>query len=179
MARRGYSRWYGGNRPSGPDDEFDLQLNNGRLLEHFHEGNLTYRSPGIAEMTPDTFVEVSPELAAERGIESGSLVQLTRGAGECESGRWSPTAYKAGTVHADEFAGKPSQCSDQQPYRPRHAYARLQGDCREAGGARTHTGLAAAPQQSRFGQPTPQRGVEVERKWKRTDYHIPGSGLVR
>jgi formate dehydrogenase major subunit len=28
-------------------------------------------------MTPNTFVEVSPELARIRGIESGSLVQLT------------------------------------------------------------------------------------------------------
>ncbi len=35
-----------------PNDEFDLHLNNGRLLEHFHEGNLTYRSEGIREKTP-------------------------------------------------------------------------------------------------------------------------------
>jgi predicted molibdopterin-dependent oxidoreductase YjgC len=27
----------------------------------------------------------------------------------------------------------------------------------------------------RFGHPTPQRGVEVERKWKRTDYWMPGT----
>src|SRR2546428_12885464 len=60
-----------------PDRQFDLHLNNGRMLEHFHEGNLTYRVPGIQEKTPDTFVEVSPELAEERGIQSGSLVQLT------------------------------------------------------------------------------------------------------
>jgi len=26
---------------------------------------------------------------------------------------------------------------------------------------------------SRFGHPTPQRGVEVERKWKRADYQMP------
>jgi formate dehydrogenase major subunit len=26
----------------------------------------------------------------------------------------------------------------------------------------------------RFGHPTPQRGVEVERKWQRPDYHPPG-----
>ena len=38
------------------DAEFDLHLNNGRLLEHFHEGNLTYRTKGIREKTPDTFV---------------------------------------------------------------------------------------------------------------------------
>jgi len=60
-----------------PNAEFDLHLNNGRLLEHFHEGNMTYRSEGIREKTPDTFVEVSPELAEERGIQSGTWVQLT------------------------------------------------------------------------------------------------------
>jgi formate dehydrogenase major subunit len=32
---------------------------------------------------------------------------------------------------------------------------------------------------SRFGHPTPQRGVEVERKWERGDYHQPGNGLVQ
>jgi len=29
---------------------------------------------------------------------------------------------------------------------------------------------------SRFGHPTPQNGVEVERKWKRADYTVPGNG---
>jgi len=32
---------------------------------------------------------------------------------------------------------------------------------------------------SRFGHPTPQRGVEVEKKWKRPDYSVPGNGLVQ
>ena len=32
---------------------------------------------------------------------------------------------------------------------------------------------------SRFGHPTPQRGVEVERKWKRADYRMPGEQLVQ
>ena len=58
-------------------DEFDLHLNNGRLLEHFEQGAMTYRSPGIRWMTPETFVEVSPELASERGVKDGTLVQLT------------------------------------------------------------------------------------------------------
>src|SRR6202453_271764 len=57
-----------------PNAEFDLHLNNGRLLEHFHEGNLTYRVAGIKEMTPDVFVEVSPSLAEKRGIRSGTWV---------------------------------------------------------------------------------------------------------
>jgi formate dehydrogenase major subunit len=59
-----------------PDEEFDLHLNNGRILEHFHEGNLTYRSNGIREKVPDAWVEISPELAKERGVQSGTWVQL-------------------------------------------------------------------------------------------------------
>ena len=77
------SRWKGPAVPrlqipasDQPNAEFDLHLNNGRLLEHFHEGNLTYRSEGIREKVPDTFVEVSPALAEERGIQSGTWVQL-------------------------------------------------------------------------------------------------------
>ena len=31
----------------------------------------------------------------------------------------------------------------------------------------------------RFGHPTPQRGVEVERKWNRSDYRKPGNQLVQ
>ena len=65
-----------------PNAEFDLHLNNGRLLEHFHEGNMTYRVAGIREQTPDVFLEVSPELAEERGIQSGTWVKLTSRYGE-------------------------------------------------------------------------------------------------
>lgn len=59
------------------DDEYDLHVNNGRLLESFHEGNLTHRSAGIRSQVPGPFIEVSPELARQRGIDSGSLVELT------------------------------------------------------------------------------------------------------
>lgn len=44
-------------------NEFSHHLNNGRLLEHFEQGAMTYRSKGIRQMTPTNFVEVSPELA--------------------------------------------------------------------------------------------------------------------
>ncbi|MGI8746896.1 MAG: formate dehydrogenase subunit alpha, partial [Deinococcus sp.] len=59
-----------------PNEEYDLHFNNGRMLEHFHEGNMTFKSAGIAAKVPGTFVEVSPELARERGLESGSVVRL-------------------------------------------------------------------------------------------------------
>ncbi len=57
-------------------EEFDLTLDNGRLLEHFHEGNLTNKSEGIQYKFPEVFVEISPELAKERGVLDGTLVRL-------------------------------------------------------------------------------------------------------
>jgi formate dehydrogenase major subunit len=159
-----------------PNDEFDLHLNNGRLLEHFHEGNLTYRSEGIRENTPDTFVEVSPELALERGIKSGTWVQLVSRYGQ----------VRVRAVVTDRVQGKElympmnstespvnrltSSHTDKITHTP--AYKETSVLIRVL----PETGENPLPKSNhRFGRPTPQKGVEVERKWKRADYRLPGS----
>jgi formate dehydrogenase major subunit len=163
-----------------PDAEFDLHLNNGGLLEHFHTGNMTYRVKGIDEKVPDVFVEVSPALAEERGIASGTWVQLTSRYGEVKV-----RALVTDRVHGNELYMPMN--STESPVN------RLTGSYTDPA---THTpayketsvnlfvlpeiGESPLPRQnSRFGHPTPQPGVEVERKWKRADYHIPGNGLVQ
>ena len=71
------------NEPSQQEDEeYSLHLNNGRMLEHFQAGNQTYRVPGIVMKAPDTFLEVSPELAKEKGLESGRFVKVKSRDGE-------------------------------------------------------------------------------------------------
>ncbi|HEV7513068.1 MAG TPA: formate dehydrogenase subunit alpha [Candidatus Acidoferrum sp.] len=163
-----------------PNAEFDLHLNNGRLLEHFHEGNMTYRSEGIRQKTPDTFVEVSPELAKQRGIQSGTWLQLTSRYGQ----------VRVRALVTDRVQGK-------QLYMPMNSVEspvnRLTSSYTDAV---THTpaykeasvhlrvlpevGESPLPRiNHRFGHPTPQHGVEVERKWKRPDYRVPGNGLVQ
>ncbi len=37
------------------NETYDLHLNNGRLLEHFEQGNMSYRVPGVKEITPERF----------------------------------------------------------------------------------------------------------------------------
>jgi formate dehydrogenase major subunit len=163
-----------------PNAEFDLHLNNGRLLEHFHEGNMTYRNEGIRQKTPDTFVEVSPELAKQRGIQSGTWLQLTSRYGQ----------VRVRALVTDRVQGK-------QLYMPMNSVEspvnRLTSSYTDAV---THTpaykeasvhlrvlpevGESPLPRiNHRFGHPTPQHGVEVERKWKRPDYRVPGNGLVQ
>jgi formate dehydrogenase major subunit len=163
-----------------PDEEFDLHLNNGRLLEHFHEGNMTYRSDGIREKTPDTFVEVSPQLAAERGIQSGARVQLVS--------RYGQVAVRA--LVTDRVQGRqlymPMNSADSPVNRltSSHTDATTHTPAYKETSVRmrvlNQTGESPLPRSNhRFGNPTPQMGVEVERKWKRPDYRMPGTSAIQ
>lgn len=167
--------------PSEQEDaEFDLHLNNGRLLEHFHEGNMTYRTEGIREKTPCTFIEVSPELAADRGIQSGTWLQLTSRYGK----------VKAQAVVTTRVQGKelymPMNSTDEPVNRltsshtdkPTHTPAYKETSVSMKVLAETGPN-PLPPTNSRFGHPTPQNGVEVERKWQRSDYREPGHELVQ
>jgi formate dehydrogenase major subunit len=163
------------------DWEFDLHLNNGRLLEHFHEGNMTYQTQGIREKTPGTFVEVSPALAVERGIESGYWVQLIS-----RYGKVKVQALVTDRVEGHELympmnsVDHPinlltSSHTDKETHTPAYKETSVKMKVlTQAGDAPNPSPL---PKDNfRFGHPTPQRGVEVERKWKRADYYMPGTG---
>jgi formate dehydrogenase major subunit len=159
-----------------PNEEFDLHLNNGRLLEHFHEGNMTYRVNGIREKTPDTFVEVSPELADERGVKNGTWVQLVSRYGQVRV-RALVTArvqdkelYMPMNSTASPVNLLTSSHTDSATHTP--AYKETSVRMRVL----AETGESPLPRGNyRFGHPTPQRGVEVERKWQRPDYRAPGT----
>ena len=155
---------------------YDLHLNNGRLLEHFEQGSMTYRTPGIKAMTPTTFLEVSPELAAERGITTGRHVQITSAYGR----------VKVQVLVSDRVQGK-------QLYMPLNSIEEPVNKLTSSHTDRqTHTpafketavSMTLLPEQGksplprsnfRNGTRTPQTGVEIERKWARADYHVPGS----
>jgi formate dehydrogenase major subunit len=159
-----------------PDATYDLHLNNGRLLEHFHEGNMTYRTEGIREKVPCTFVEISPELAQARGIESGSLLELTSRYGNVRVRALVTDRVKGKELYMpmsslDEPVNRlTSRYTDKVTSTPAYKEASVRIEVIDS------IGSSPLPRgNSRFGQPTPQRGVEVERKWKRGDYCAPGS----
>lgn len=163
-----------------PNAEFDLHLNNGRLLEHFHEGNMTYKSEGIREKTPDTFVEVSPELARERGIQSGTWVQLSSRYGQVRVRALVTDRVRGKELYMPmnsvESAVNRLTSSHTDPVTHTPAYKETSVRLRVL----PEVGESPLPRiNHRFGHPTPQRGVEVERKWKRPDYRMPGNGLVQ
>jgi formate dehydrogenase major subunit len=159
--------------PLQATEEYDLLLNNGRLLEHFHEGNMTDKSKGIQQKVPTTFLEVSPELAAERGLQDGAFVRL-----ESPYGAVRLNVLVTDRVRGNELYLPMNSVSDET------AVNLLTGSHRDV---RTNTpaykqtyvkmqvlrprGESPLPRvNSRFGTRNPQRGVEVHRKWRRGDY---------
>ncbi|WP_291426720.1 formate dehydrogenase subunit alpha [Deinococcus sp.] len=166
-------------RQRPPTAEYDLHLNNGRMLEHFHEGNMTFHTAGITSKAPDTFVEVSPELAAERGVQTGTWVRLVSPDG----------AVRVRVLVTDRVAG-------QEVYVPMNARLYIDTVNHLTGlnhDSVTHTpaykdssvrmevlgdvGENPMPRSNpRYGHPTPQRGVEVQRKWAQPGYTMPGEG---
>lgn len=159
--------------PFNPGEEFDLHLNNGRLLEHFHEGNMTYQSEGLTHKVPHPWLEVSHQLASERNLEDGSLVGLTSPYGHIE----------VRTIVTDRVQGNELYLT-MNSREDMEAVNRLTSSYHDI---ITHTpaykesgvkmevietkGESPLPRHNhRFGNRVPQLSVKVEDKWNREDF---------
>ena len=155
--------------------EFAHHLNNGRLLEHFEQGAMTYRTKGIQQMTPTNFVEVSPELARDKGLEDGSMVRLRSQYGEAEVPVLVTDRVEGSQLYMllNSVLQPVNRLTGPNVDRATHTPAYKETS--------VHMTLLPGKQPNplpktnfRHGKPTPQTGVEVERKWKRADYVFPG-----
>lgn len=59
-----------------PDDDYPLLLTTGRVLYHWHGGELTRRASGLASICTEPVVEVSHEDAGRRSIVSGDWIDV-------------------------------------------------------------------------------------------------------
>ncbi|HUS12777.1 MAG TPA: molybdopterin dinucleotide binding domain-containing protein [Pyrinomonadaceae bacterium] len=134
----------------------------------------------VREKTPDTFVEVSPDLGRERGIQIGTWVHLTS-----RYGRVRVRAVVTDRVHGKQLympmnsVGNPINLlssSHTDPVTHTPAFKEISVHMTVL----PEIGVSPLPRtNSRWGHPTPQRGVKVERKWQRADYRPPGPQLVQ
>jgi predicted molibdopterin-dependent oxidoreductase YjgC len=81
-----------------PDEEYPLLLTTGRMLYHFHTGTLSRRSTGLDELVPEGKMEISPEDAANLGIEDGDMAKVESRRGKVAARIWVTDRAPAGTV---------------------------------------------------------------------------------
>jgi formate dehydrogenase major subunit len=106
-ARQTYPHAENPYHPSGSEpgsEVFPFAVTTYRLTEHFTAGGMSRWSPYLAELQPEFFCEVSPELARERGLEHGGWATLATARGIVEArvlitDRMVPLRIGGHTVH--------------------------------------------------------------------------------
>jgi formate dehydrogenase major subunit len=92
------------NLVAAPGDDFPIVASTFRLTEHHTAGPMSRNLPWLAELQPEMFCELDPELAAEKGIEDGGWMVISTRRAEIEARavvtrRLKPMAVAGRTVH--------------------------------------------------------------------------------
>jgi nitrate reductase NapA len=68
-----------------PDDEFNLWLVTGRVLEHWHSGSMTRRVPELHRAFPAAMLFMHPQDAEDRGLRRGQEIEISTRRGSVRS----------------------------------------------------------------------------------------------
>jgi formate dehydrogenase major subunit len=86
------------------DPRFPFVATTYRVTEHWQTGVMTRNTPWLLELQPHVFVELSPELAKEKGIQGGDMVSVASARGQLDAvavvtRRFRPFQIQGSTVH--------------------------------------------------------------------------------
>lgn len=84
-----------------PDKAYPFVLNTGRVLYHWHGGEMTRRSQGLADVYDRPLIELNPEDARTLGMEKGGRVRVTSRRGSIEAEAWITERVPAGMIFAN------------------------------------------------------------------------------
>jgi formate dehydrogenase major subunit/formate dehydrogenase alpha subunit len=65
-----------------PDEEYPLVLTTGRVIFHWHGGEMTHRARNLEAMYPEALVEINPKDALKAHIDDGTLMKVASRRGE-------------------------------------------------------------------------------------------------
>jgi anaerobic selenocysteine-containing dehydrogenase len=90
--------------PQGDVSKYPIVATTYRLSEHWQTGSMTRSVPWLAELAPHMFVEISEELAKEKGIQNKDKIIVSTARDEIEAyamvtKRFKPYKLKDKTVH--------------------------------------------------------------------------------
>jgi len=69
----------------GTPEEFPIVATTYRVSEHWQAGCMTRNLPWLVELVPNSFVEMSPELAKRKGISNGDRVEIVSARGKVKA----------------------------------------------------------------------------------------------
>ena len=84
-----------------PDDEYPLILSTGRVLYHWHGGEMTRRARGLLEVYSQALVEVNPDDAERLGLNGHRRVRVASRRGSLEAEAWVTDRVPPGMVYTN------------------------------------------------------------------------------
>ncbi len=85
-----------------PDDEYPMLLSTGRVLYHWHGGEMTRRADGLMQVYGEPLIEVNPEDASRLGIVNDDQhVRITSRRGSISALAWTTERVPPGIVYAN------------------------------------------------------------------------------
>ena len=84
-----------------PDDEYPVLLSTGRVLYHWHGGQMTRRAKGLIGIYNKPLVEINPENALQWRVKDGMSLRITSRRGNIEAVAWVTDRVPPGMVYAN------------------------------------------------------------------------------
>ena len=84
-----------------PDEDYPFLLSTGRVLYHWHGGEMTRRARGLLEVYARSLVEVNPDDALKLGLNGNKRVRITSRRGQIEATAWVTDRVPPGMVFAN------------------------------------------------------------------------------
>ncbi len=84
-----------------PDDEYPMVMSTGRVLYHWHGGQMTRRAQGLMQVYGESLIEVNPDDAVKLGLNGKSKVRITSRRGSIEAQAWVTDRVPPGMVYAN------------------------------------------------------------------------------
>lgn len=157
------------------DNNYDLILNNGRMLEHFQSTNQSGQGGRLLSLSPDWYVETGVELARTRGLKDGDWVSLTSRRGSLEIPVLITERVTGNVLFIPIHHGKPGinelTGDHHDPDVNTPAYKEIAVSMKKLGRSLKRSPLPS--QNFRNGKRTPLMTVPVEEKWQQDGYTVP------
>jgi formate dehydrogenase major subunit/formate dehydrogenase alpha subunit len=84
-----------------PDDDYPFILSTGRVLYHWHGGEMTRRAKGLKAVYGEALIEVNPDDALRLGVNGKGRVRVSSRRGSIEAEAWVTDRVPPGMVYAN------------------------------------------------------------------------------
>jgi predicted molibdopterin-dependent oxidoreductase YjgC len=84
-----------------PDDDYPILLSTGRVLYHWHGGQMSRRAKGLMEVYGEALIEMNPNDAEKLGLKGKNIVRVTSRRGYIEAQAWVTDRVPPGMVYAN------------------------------------------------------------------------------